>query len=173
MVLPSRALMAAAFTEWVSPRSSAWTTMSFVPGRVSQPLHQVLRRESERKSGQQGAEEQYSQDERRSHRRLVNHSPQIMLRTRSPDRDGLVYSPNYNLGGRAPRANAIQRSGRPVAMLPFHHRYGTDWPPDPGEDAPFVLMLPLSAQHIRGLGGVEIPRSYRAAGGRLPQWRRS
>src|ERR1700737_4513929 len=39
--------------------------------------------------------------------------------------------------------------------------------------APFLPMLPLSAQHIRGLAAVEIPRTSLAAGGRSPRWQRS
>ena len=54
-------------------------------------------------------------------------------------------------------------------LLPCHRCYGLGWRPDLAEGAPFVWMLPLSAQHIRGLAVVEIPRSYRAAGGRLPR----
>ena len=41
------------------------------------------------------------------------------------------------------------------------------------EVAPFVLMLPLSAQRIRGLAVVKIPRSFRVTGERSPRWQRS
>ena len=47
-------------------------------GRVSQPLHQSLRSDPGRESGQQGAEQQYSQDQRKSHCRRVNCGPSLV-----------------------------------------------------------------------------------------------
>ena len=44
-------------------------------GWVSELLYECLRRNSDRERGHQGTEQQYWQNERRSHRRLVNHSP--------------------------------------------------------------------------------------------------
>src|SRR5580700_9387578 len=46
-------------------------------GRISQPLHQSLGQDPGRETGQQGAEQYYSQDQRRSHCRLVNHTPSL------------------------------------------------------------------------------------------------
>ena len=51
----------------------------------------------------------------------------------------------------------MRRMGQPpvdwaiVAKLPCHRCYGLGWRPNLAEAAPFVWMLPLSAQHIRGL----------------------
>src|SRR5580704_916092 len=61
-------------------------------GRVSQSLHQSLRKDSDRESAQQTAEQQYSQDQRRSHCRLVNHthSPGQCIMKEGPASDVLL-----------------------------------------------------------------------------------
>src|SRR5208282_2049712 len=59
-----------------------------------------------------------------------------------------------------------------VAKLPSHHCWSLSCQLNLGGVAPFVPMLPLSAQHIRGLVVVEIPRSSEAGGWRSPRWQR-
>src|SRR5208282_1123764 len=57
-------------------------------------------------------------------------------------------------------------------MLLSHHCGRLSCQLNPGGVAPFVPMLPLSAQHIRSLVVVEIPRSSESGGWHLPRWQR-
>ena len=73
---------------------------------------------------------------------------------------------NSSLGAASGFANEIAR-------LPFHYRWSLGCQLSLAGVAPFVPMLPVSAQHTRGPVAVGNPRSSVAAGGHWLRWQRS